>query len=182
MTQSSVKVWHENITWHMRCWQLSQRCLCMQHWQHCHIFSLTWSAAVHCSHLDNSDIRSLLPAALTQRLQLSVADARSDLERHSSLRAADLRSELSTSGQRAGQLPISPDRPPSSPASRLPQTPQFYSGQTSALSSPRDGYHRHRQQTSAQSATSTVRPSVPKRPSFSSGGGPSRQHRQAAWD
>lgn len=126
----------------------------------------------------------LLPAALTQRLQLSVADARSDLERHSSLRPADLRSELSTSGQRAGQHPTSPDRPPSSPASRLPQTPQTPSGFSSALSSPGAGSQRHWQPSSAhdQSAMSSVRPSVPKRPSFSSGGGPSRQHRQAAWD
>ncbi|KAL0022501.1 hypothetical protein WJX79_002808 [Trebouxia sp. C0005] len=63
-------------------------------------------------------LRSKELQALTQRLQMSVADARSDLERHSSLKSADLRAEFSGSSRKPGQIPLSPDRAPTSPRGR----------------------------------------------------------------
>lgn len=132
---------------------------------------LEQAVSTYCKHVLGSLL--LLPAAaLTQRLQLSVADACSDLERHSSLKSSDLR-YVSGLGHRSGQVPASPKQ----------QTPQTSSGRSSALSSPRDGSQRRRQPAgSVQSGLAPARGSAPKRPSFSSDASPSGQRRQAAWE
>ena len=56
-------------------------------------------------------LSSVVFAALTQRLQMSVADARSDLQRHgSSLRSAASRSDSRDARRQPHLRPISPDR------------------------------------------------------------------------
>lgn len=120
---------------------------------------------------------------MTQRLQLSVADARSDLERHSSLRSADLRAELSGSSRRSGQIPASPDRVPNSPRGRLvqaSQAPLTASDLTgSGTSHCKSDSQRKRQPGQIQPAKPLIdlHPR-PKRPSFASAAG---QNRPSAW-
>ena len=124
-------------------------------------------------------------AALTQRLQLSVADARSDLERHSSLRSADLKAEFSGSSRRAGQVLASPDTAPNSPSGRRIQAIYGLTntgegpGYSSGASTPNSDSQRRRPPgQSHMPAKPMIDSPRAKRPSFSSAAG---QQRQAAW-
>ncbi|DBB05674.1 TPA: hypothetical protein ACH3X1_012287 [Trebouxia sp. C0004] len=114
-------------------------------------------------------LRSKELQALTQRLQLSVADARSDLERHSSLKSADLRVEFGGSSRRPGQSPLSPERAPTSPRGRPLVTPQAALVTTphtgSGRSTPSSNSQRWRQVQPAKPQTGSD--PKPKRPSFS---------------
>ncbi|KAA6428913.1 MAG: hypothetical protein FRX49_01023 [Trebouxia sp. A1-2] len=125
-------------------------------------------------------LRSKELQALTQRLQMSVADARSDLERHSSLKSADLRAEFSGSSRKPGQIPLSPDRAPTSPRGRpqvTPQAPLVTTPHTgSGRSTPSSDSQRWRQVQPAKPLTGSD-PKA-KRPSFSTAAG---VNRQVAW-
>lgn len=111
---------------------------------------------------------------------MSVADARSDLERHSSLKSADLRAEFSGSSRKPGQIPLSPDRAPTSPRGRpqvTPQAPLVTTPHTgSGRSTPSSDSQRWRQVQPAKPLTGSD-PKA-KRPSFSTAAG---VNRQVAW-
>lgn len=115
---------------------------------------------------------------------MSVADARSDLERHSSLRSAGLSAEISSSSTRALHTPSALKRAaysPSEPPVQLIQAPvstvdHFAYG--SGTSTPKSDSQRRRQPGQIQPARPLIGSPRAKRPSFSSD---ASQLRQAAW-